>query len=423
MNNMIITKYIIPSIQIQASSIQLLVILLLLASGLVNAQNLQEYINLAIENNPEIQKFELQYKRVSEKVEEVNTLPNTEFGVGYFISEPETRTGAQRFKVSAKQMLPWFGTITSRENYVSSLADAKYEDIVIAKRKLMSSVSQSYYNLCANKAKQEVLIKNSKLLETYEKLALTAVEVGKASVVDVLRLQMRQNEIQQLKDVFQQQFLAEQTTLNNLLNRENNIAVTIVDELIIPKEDFDTATENLEFHPELLKYDKRYTSIEQLELLNQKESSPMIGFGLDYINVTERPNMDFSDNGKDIVMPMISVSIPIFNKKHTSISKQNKLEQQEILSQKQERLNTLKTLLNKAVNKRISARIRYNTATKNVKQAKDAEDILIKSYETGTIDFNDVLDIQELQLKFQLNQIETTKTYYVQTTIINYLTK
>ena len=66
----------------------------------------------------------------------VNTIPNTEFGVGYFVSEPETRTGAQRFKVSAKQMIPWFGSITARENYVSSLADAKYEDIVIAKRKL-----------------------------------------------------------------------------------------------------------------------------------------------------------------------------------------------------------------------------------------------------------------------------------------------
>jgi len=31
------------------------------------------------------------------------------------------------------------------------------------------------------------------------------------------------------------------------------------------------------------------------------------------------------------------------------------------------------------------------------------------------------LDIQELQLKFQINQIESVKTYYIQTTIINYL--
>ena len=387
-----------------------------------NAQQLETLIDEALANNPEIQKFELQYKRVSEKVNEVNTIPNTEFGVGYFISEPETRTGAQRFKVSAKQMLPWFGTITSRENYVSSLADAKYEDIVIAKRKLMASVSQSYYKLYANITKQDILSENIKLLETYETMALTSVEVGKASAVDVLRLQIRQNELQQVKDVLQQQFLAEQTTFNNLLNRENDIEVNVVEDLLIPKEDFETTTENLALHPELLKYDKLFTSIEQSELLNQKESSPMIGFGLDYINVTERPDLNFSDNGKDIIMPMVSVSIPIFNKKYKSISKQNELEQQEILSQKQERLNTLETLLDKAIKERVSARISHNTAIKNIKQAKDAEQILIKSYETGTIDFNDVLDIQELQLKFQISQIESVTTYYVQSTIINYLT-
>ena len=386
------------------------------------AQELQSLINEALKNNPAIQKFELQYQIASEKVNEANTLPNTDFSAGYFVSEPETRTGAQRFRVSIKQMMPWFGTITSRENYVASMADAKYEDIVIVKRKMITSVSQSYYNLYANYAKQEVLIENIHLLKTYEKLALTAVEVGKASVVDVLRLQMRQNELQQLKDVLSQQFLSEQTTFNKFLNRDKNSAVTIIKNITLPSKDFDIDADQLVVHPELLKYDKLYQSIEQSELLNQKENNPMIGFGFDYVNVTERPNMDFSDNGKDIVMPMLSVSIPIFNSSYKSKTIQNKLQQEEILAQKQERLNGLETLLDTAINERISARISYNTQTKNLTQAKNAEEILIKNYETGTIDFKDVLDIQELQLKFQINTIESVKSYYIQTTIINYLT-
>ena len=388
-----------------------------------NAQELETFIEEALANSPEIQKFELQYNIASEKINEVNTLPNTEFGIGYFLSEPETRTGAQRFKVSAKQMLPWFGNITIRENYVSALANAKYEDILIAKRKLMASVSKSYYNLYANKAKQAVLKENIKLLDTYETLALTSVEVGKASAVDVLRLQMRQNEMQQSLAISRQQFLSEQTTFNKLLNRDKAIIVNVIYKLNIPSEDFEIDLENLALHPELLKYDKLYQSVEQSELLNQNESSPMVGFGLDYISVDKRPNMDFRDNGKDIIMPMVALSIPIFNKKYKSKSKQNDLQQQEIEFQKQERSNTLETLLNKAINDRVSSRIRHATQTKNLNQAKDAEEILIKSYETGTIDFNDVLDIQELQLKFQMNQIEAVKTYYVQTTIINYLTQ
>ena len=167
------------------SSIQFLMTLIL-TSSFIHAQSLQNYLEIAEKNNPEIQKFELQYQISSEKVNEVNAIPNTEIGFGYFLSEPETRTGAQRAKLSIKQMMPWFGSITSRENYMSSLADAKFEDIVIAKRKLVASVSQSYYNLYSIKAKQEVFVENIALLKIYEILALTAVEIGKASAVNVL---------------------------------------------------------------------------------------------------------------------------------------------------------------------------------------------------------------------------------------------
>ncbi|MFT5915221.1 MAG: cobalt-zinc-cadmium efflux system outer membrane protein, partial [Bacteroidia bacterium] len=64
---------------------------------------------------------------------------------------------------------------------------------------------------------------------------------------------------------------------------------------------------------------------------------------------------------------------------------------------------------------------KYNTQEKNLKQAENAEEILIKSYETGTIDFNDVLDIQELQLSFQLQQVEAMREYYAQSAVVNYL--
>ncbi|GGG43717.1 TolC family protein [Bizionia arctica] len=388
-----------------------------------NSQELETLIDEALTNNPEIQKFDLQYQIASEKVNEVNTLSNTEFGVGYFVSEPETRTGAQKFKIAAKQMLPWFGTISARENYATSMADAQYVEVTIAKRKLALSVSQFYYLLYEIRAKQEVLDENIVLLESYEQLALTSLEVGKASVVDVLRLQIRQNELTQDKDVLIQQNEGIQAAMNSLMNQKYDQAVSVVAFLEIPEEDPFYSYETLTVNPELLKYDKLYESIEQSELLNQKDSSPMVGFGLDYINVEKRPDMTFTDNGKDIVMPMVTLSIPIFNKKFKSQTIQNHLRKQEIQSQKEERFNVLTSELSKAISQRNQSRIKFNTQEKNLRQAEDAEDILIRSYETGTIDFNDVLDIQELQLKFQMGQIESVKTYYTQSTIINYLIK
>jgi len=401
----------------------ILIGLIFFAFAEVNAQDLATYIQEAEKNNPEIQAFELRYNIAEEKVNEVNTLPNTDVSVGYFVSEPETRTGAQRARFSVKQMLPWFGTITARENYASSMAETQYVDIAIAKRKLALAVSQSYYKLYAIRAKQLVLDKNIELLETYERLALTSVEVGKASAVDVLRLQIRQNELVQQKEVLEQDYLAEQVKFNNLLNRDEDITVSVVEDMFIPDEDALILTENLQLNPELMKYDKLYESVEQSELLNQKESAPNIGFGLDYVPVSERPDMNFVDNGKDIVMPMVTLSIPIFNNKYKSVTKQNELKQLQIQSQKADRLNKLETLLADAQYSRETTRIKFNIQSDNLKQANDAEEILIKNYETGTIDFNDVLDVQELQLKFQINLIESIKGYYIQYALINYLTQ
>ena len=127
------------------------------------------------------------------------------------------------------------------------------------------------------------------------------------------------------------------------------------------------------------------------------------------------------DNGKDILMPMVSLSIPIFNNRYKSITKQNELRRQEIELLKRDRLKVLQTALNRAQSQRNQARIQFNTQEKNLKQAKDAEEILIKNYETGTINFNDILDIQELQLKFQTNLVESVKLYYAKSAIINYL--
>lgn len=383
-------------------------------------QRLESLIKEGLENNPEIQKFETVYKGALEKKNEVDALPNTQFGFGYFASEPETRTGAQRFKLSVKQMIPWFGSITSRQNYVNSLADAKFEDIAISKRKLIVSVSQQYYNLFTIREKQAILKKNIALLKTYETMALTSVETAKATAVDVLKLQIRQNDLEQLIEVLEQQFLSQQTKLNTLLNRKKDIRIEVLDSLVMPNS-LEAIGTDLSLHPELLKYDKLYKSVEQSEILNQKEQKPMIGFGLDYMAVSERPNMSFSDNGKDVVMPMVSLSIPIFNKKYSSKTKQNKLKQEELLFDKQTRQNKLTSMLDVVINERASAKISFDTYTKNLKKVDNAEQILLKSYESGTINFNDVLDIQELQLKFQMKQIEAIKSFYMQSTIINYL--
>ena len=386
----------------------------------VNAQQLESYQNQAIENNPQFQSLRQNVDIAREKINEVSSIPDTEFGFGYFVSEPETRVGAQKLKLSVRQMIPWFGTIQSRKDYAGSLVSVEEADLEIARRKLKLNVSQLYFDLYELEEKVEVLKENIDLLEVYRTMALNSVEVGKASAVEVLRLKMRQNDLVEKMKNLQLQIDALKTEFNNLLNTEETEEINVQDTLIIPL----PTSENIELslHPELQRYDKFAESIENSELVNQQEASPKIGLGLDYIRVKDRTDMTVPDNGKDILMPMFSVSVPIFSKKYRSVSKQNELRQDQISMDRSSNLNELESRLRTALNERSSARIKFETQVDNLSQAKDAEELLIKQYETGTIDFDDVLDIQEIQLQIQMNLVEAVSTWFKKDATVEYLT-
>ena len=395
----------------------------LMFAKLMSAQTLSNYINEAINKHPEIKAKEIEQATLQEKINEVNTLPNTELGFGYLIHGPETKTGNQKFKISAKQMFPWFGTISAKEKYASAKADVQYKDVVLAKRKLTVSVSDVYYDLYTIKAKERVVKEQIALIKIYKTMATTAVEADKTSVVSVLRLDIRLNELIEKQQLLEQDFLATKTRFNKLLNRKGNESIQVVDSVFIPEKDEAFENEKLSLHPELLKYDKLYESILESEKVNQKEGAPSFGLGIDYINVNQVPNSTIQNNGKDVFMPTLSLSIPIFNNKYKSISKQNELIEQEIKLKKIDRRNTLETILDTAVKARNNSRIVFNTQKKNIEQTQNASQILLKKYETDSVNFEDLLDIEELELSFKLKQVDAVNTYYKESLTIYYLTK
>jgi len=286
---------------------------------------------------------------------------------------------------------------------------------------LITSVTQAYYDLYAIKENQRILDAHFELLKALESLSLKGVETGSVSAVSVLKLQMRINNLDSNRQIKKEEFLAAQTRFNKLLNRDASVGVYPIENLELPESDFDVQDTNLNVHPELVKFDKLYESVEQLELLNDKQRRPMLGFGLDYVYVDERPNMNFSDNGKDVIMPMVAVSIPIFTKKYDSKSKQHKWKQEQLKFEKQDRLNSLQILFQDAISKRNSARINYNTQVKNIEQANQLKDLLLKKYEVGTAKLTDVLEVDAVELDLEMEQIKAVQQYYIQSSIINYL--
>ncbi len=393
----------------------------LFSSLLLSGQTLQEYIKEAKENNPELKAYQNGLDASIEKVNEAGSLPNTKIGTGYFISEPETRTGAQKAKFTAQQNIPWFGTIKARKETASTESDVHKNKLEIAKRKITLQVEQTYYKLYELKASQNVLDEQDKLLDTYIEIALKEVENNRASTVDVLKLNIAKNNLENQKEILKGEILTTETALNQLLHRDGFDPLAVPDNLFIPEEEPTMMLDDITYHPELITYDHLNDLLDKKENVNAKEALPSIGLGLDYVIVQERPDVSFSDNGKDIIMPMVSLSVPLFSKKHKSRSKQYELQKEEVFQKREASQNNLENLMEKAINNRITARINYDTQQKNIEQAKQAEKILLSQYQTAQLNFEEILDIQQMVLAFENKKIQAIAMYFMQTAILNYL--
>lgn len=393
---------------------------LLMGASMAQGQTLEDYLRVAAQNNPEIQAFELNYRLALEKVEEASSLPNLDLGFGYFVSEPETRTGAQTTRFAVTQMLPWFGTLSARQSYAASLAENEFVEFSIAKRKLALSVAQAYYTLYSLQAKAHIIDDQIKWVTVNQERLLRSIEASRSSLSEMLKLEVRLNDLKQKKLTIAYQLSAERSVFNNLLNNEPHLELLIVDSLPLPKIEVPDIVD-FSANPELLKFDKLFASVTQAEELNQKERLPNLAFGVDFLTVAQRPDLVFDDNGKDIFMPRVSLSIPVFSKKYSSVTAQNKLKQERLDLQKQQRLNTLEDTYSRALALLKEAQLSYELQSESLARLEQTEALFLNKFSGGSLGFQELVELQDVQLNLQLRRIEATVQCYTQYALINYL--
>ena len=128
----------------------LFIIILLIAVGFhlsVYAQTLDDYFQVAAENNPGLLSKYKNFEAAMQRVTQLSSLPDPNLSFGYFISPVETRVGPQQARFSLTQMFPWFGTLSFQEEAASLSAEAKYQEFLDARNKLYYQVAASYYPL------------------------------------------------------------------------------------------------------------------------------------------------------------------------------------------------------------------------------------------------------------------------------------
>ena len=386
------------------------------------AQTLQDYLQIAEQNNPQLKAALLASQSSFEKIDEAGSIANTTIGMGYFLQEPETRVGAQKTKLSVSQMLPWFGTLNAKKESAKFVAQATHNSVEITRRNLLLKVKQNYFELYEIQKQKEILQENLTTLQFIKNLAVSALENNKTTLVDVLKINIEENELQNILQTKTEQLQAKKISFNLLLNRELESPISIAHSLLLDDIIVENSRLLLHNNPNLNKMENEKQALEQLEIAAQKESLPAIGLGLDYVIVENRPVLNLDQNGKDIIMPMVSISVPLFSKKYVSKQKQLKLEQQALEASQQEMFNNLQINFEQALSNLKNAKMSIETYTKNINEVENAAAVLLTAYENGKTNFSQMLEIQQLKRNLQLKKITSEKEYAIQKAILDYLT-
>lgn len=394
-------------------------------AGTTFAQPIEDLLKIAVGNNYELKALKNEYLSALEKAPQVSQLPNPEANLGLFVLPAETRLGPQRFAVGVSQMFPWKGTLQAKEDLALSNARAKFERIAATELNLFYQIKAAYFQLYELEKSKDVIQDNIQIFKALERLTLSKTESGRGSLADVLRVQLKlQNLAQQLKiiDNLKRSPLA---TLNQVLGRPANVEVQVITELVQAEMLFnkDTLSQNIrENHPIVRLFSIQQESAQKAIELNTLEGKPSFGVGMDYILVGKRSDANPERNGRDILIPKFKVSIPLYRKKYTAKRQEEELKILALENRKEEvQLNFLASI-EKAYANYEDAVLKLDLYQKQIGTTKAAINILKEQYSNSGSSFDELLRLENDLVNYDLKILKAiVKSHIAKAAIERYI--
>jgi outer membrane protein TolC len=433
--------------------------------------SLAVYLEVAAKNNPGVRQKLLEYQAALQKVPQVGGLPDPELSAGIFLKPMELLNGNQIADLRLMQMFPWFGVLKNSKDEMSLMAKAKFELFRDAKAKLYYDVQKTWYELFRVQEERRISEKNIALLKTIERLSLVrykspstvslvsqptssmsssgsqggttgsssgmqnmtgnqtnqnvatsnniqssmqsssmGTSSGGTGLAELYRIQIEiiglENNIASLIN----QEITVRVSFNSLLNREP-LSKVFVDTILFS---------NSYTFSELVVQDSILANNPMLSMINYEKQSfearkrmvsgmsyPMVGLGINYSLINKNLMSSSSMNGADMVMPMVSVTLPVYRKKYNAM----KFEADLLKSAAEQNYMATVTSLQ---NEFYSAFQLYQDASRRVKIFEDQRilasrslDLLLKDFSTSSSSLTDVLRLQQQTLEYELRLVES----------------
>jgi outer membrane protein, heavy metal efflux system len=368
--------------------------------------SLSDYLQVAALNNPGLEAAFNQWKAALELIPQVRALPDPKFTYGYFIEQVETRVGPQRQRFGLVQTFPWFGKLRLKGDRAGEHASAAKEGYEQAKLKLFYEVKYAYYELSYLRQAISLTEENIELVKHLESVAQAKFRAG-SDVTGVVKSQVELGKLEDKLSTLQDLREPISSQLNASLNRETSTFVPwpeVVMSSVISIADDAVFGILLAASPELKQMAALIRESERSVELAKKAFYPDLTLGVDYVDTQDAFFPGVVDSGKDPLMVMGSINIPIWLGKNRAGVKEAEAKRSAARASLENRGNVLISDLKMLL-------YRFRDAERKIDLfggtlaplAKNSLDVTEQAYQAGRSDFLELIDAQRLLLDIQLS--------------------
>ncbi len=369
---------------------------------------LGDYLAYAALHSPKLEAAFNRWKAAVERVPQVSALPDPRLSYRYYIRAVETRVGPQRQGFGLSQTFPWIGKLELRGDAAAQAARAERHRYEAERLKLFRRVKDAYYEYAWLDQAARITRRNLDLLTQIEQVARQAYEGDRASYADVIRAQVEHGKLSDRLESLEDLRGPIAARLNAALNRPPGAPLGNVrpdDAGSVELDDQRLAARLEEHNPELAALAREAERAEREVDLARKAYFPDVTLGVDYIDTGDSiGGRHPDDDGKDPVVAMASINLPIWWDKLAAGVREAKRRRAAVVSERRQRANDLQAELKMALYDYRDAKRKIGLYRDTlIPQARQALESSRTAFSAGKAAFADAVDAERVLLEFELS--------------------
>lgn len=387
------------------------------ATGIDNKEDsLAVYIAEAIRNNPGLKSEYQAYQAQMANAKGAGVLSDPQLSVGLFPQAMHHVNVKQLATITIMQMFPWFGTLKAGREQMEYKAQEAYQKFREKSLSTAFDVEKQWYSILATQEKVKAVKRKRALLNDIKKVAIYLYKnytSGRGTKMsDQLRLDAEEERLKEQTESLETQLTLQKQQFNITLHRRPNVALSLPDSIPLRQMPTFNWTEIERNNPKLAQYSAIQKAFKSQEKQARAKGMPMIGVGLQYmvngkVDMPMMPNM----NGKDMMMPMVSVTIPVYRKKITSAIHSAQLMERSAAYNYQSQLDALQSTYLSIEQRADDIKRKLKLYESEVSLLNRTLELMQKEYATGAASLTDILQTTRESIDYDLLKAEANAQY------------